>query len=359
MKLTAVIQLLPIEEQRQILYETLQTLNAACNEISQQAWDSKTFRRVPLHHLTYYPVREQFGLTAQMAVRCIGKVTDAYKVNRKVRHDFRKHGAIPYDLQMIRYDLEQQAVNLQTLDKRQTMPFAAGQLQLDLLQYQQGESDLFERRGKFYIAATCEIPDDVPFDPDEFLGVDLGIKNIATDSDGTIHSAKHLLNVRHRHRRLRRNLQPKTTWSSYRKLKNLSGKERRFARDVNHRISKQLVTIAKDTGRGIALEDLKGIRDRTTFSRKQRNMLHSWSFYQLRQFVEYKAQRAGVPVVYIDPCNTSRECSVCGCVDKANRKTQSHFSCMSCGFVAHADVNAAINIGRRVVVNPPNADGLH
>jgi IS605 OrfB family transposase len=142
-------------------------------------------------------------------------------------------------------------------------------------------------------------------------------------------------------------------------LKNLSGKERRFARDVNHRISKQLVTIAKDTGRGIALEDLKGIRDRTTFSRKQRNMLHSWSFYQLRQFVEYKAQRAGVPVVYIDPCNTSRECSVCGCVDKANRKTQSHFSCMSCGFVAHADVNAAVVISSRAAVNPPNADGLH
>jgi len=357
--LTAVIQLLPTEEQRRTLYETLQTLNAACNAISQQAWESKTFRRVPLHHLVYYSVREQFGLTAQMTVRCIGKVTDAYKINRKTRHNFRKHGAIPYDLQMIRYDLEQQSVNLQTLDKRQTVPFAAGKHQLELLPYQRGESDLFERRGKFYIAATCDIPDDAPFDPDEFLGVDLGIKNIATDSDGKIHSAIQLLNVRYRHRRLRRNLQPKTTWSSYRKLKTLSGKERRFARDVNHCISKQIVTIAKDTGRGIALEDLKGIRDRVTFSRKQRNNLHSWSFYQLRQFVEYKAQRAGVPVVCVDPRNTSRECSVCGCVDKRNRKTQASFSCTSCGFAAHADVNAAVVIGSRAVVNPPNADGFH
>jgi transposase len=83
--------------------------------------------------------------------------------------------------------------------------------------------------------------------------------------------------------------------------------------------------------------------------------LHSWSFHQLQGFIGYKAQRSGVPVVKVDPRNTSRECSACGCVDKRNRPSQAIFSCIQCGFVSHADVNAAVNIGRRAAVNPPYA----
>jgi IS605 OrfB family transposase len=137
-------------------------------------------------------------------------------------------------------------------------------------------------------------------------------------------------------------------------LKHLSGREARFARDVNHCISKQLVKIAKGTQRGIALEDLKGIRDRVTVPRKRRDELHSWSFAQLRSFIGYKAERAGVKVVQVDPCNTSRTCPVCGCIDKKNRPTQSQFSCISCGHVAHADYIAAVNISRRGAVNHPH-----
>jgi IS605 OrfB family transposase len=88
---------------------------------------------------------------------------------------------------------------------------------------------------------------------------------------------------------------------------------------VNHCISKKLIQTAKGTGRGIALEDLTGIRDRARFRREDRAKFHGWSFSQLRAFVEYKAQLSGLPVVAVDPRNTSRTCSACVHCEKANR----------------------------------------
>ena len=129
-------------------------------------------------------------------------------------------------------------------------------------------------------------------------------------------------------------------------------------RDINHQISKLLVEKAKDTGRAIALEDLGGIRDRVTVRKSQRARHHSWSFFQLRSFIEYKAKRAGVPLVLVDPRNTSRTCSVCGHCEKKNRKSQSEFVCRSCGHSMNADVNAALNIGEKGAFNLPMVSSI-
>jgi putative transposase len=357
MKLTATIKLLPTDEQRQYLYQTLERANTACNWISEQAWQTKTFNTTRLHHLTYYAARSEFDLGAQIIVRCIGKVIEAYKKDKQTKRLFKKLGGIPFDSHNLKYKIADCKVVIWSVGGRLTIPFTAGAGQLALLEHQQGESDLVYRKGMFYVFATCTVPDNTPIEVEGFLGVDLGIKNIAVDSDGTIHSARHLLNVRHRQRRLRKKLQKKGTHSAKRLLKHLSGKEQRFVRDVNHCISKQLVQIAKGTQRGIALENLEGIRDRVHVPRKRRDELHNWSFHQLRSFVAYKAHRLGVAVVYIDPHNTSRTCIACGCVDKRNRPTQATFSCIQCGFVSHADYVAAVNIGRRGAVNHPHANG--
>lgn len=354
MKLTATVKLLPTSEQRQSLLQTLERANTACNFTSELAWQNKVFSRVSLHHLTYYTIREQFGLSAQLAVQVIGKVSNSYKADKKGKLSFKLHGAIAYDSRILTWQVEKQTVSIWMLGGREPVAFTCGEYQKILLQYQQGESDLMFRNGEFYLFSHCEVPDDAPIDPEGFLGVDMGIKNIAVDSDGNIHAANHLLNARHRYRRLRRKLQKLGTKSAKRKLKERSGKESRFARDVNHCISKQLVKTAKGTGRGIALEDLSGICDRVTVSRRKRSELHSWTFHQLRAFIGYKAQHLGVPVVAVDPRNTSRQCSCCGHIDKANRPNQATFKCTSCGHASHADVNAAINIGRRAAVNPPN-----
>jgi IS605 OrfB family transposase len=145
-------------------------------------------------------------------------------------------------------------------------------------------------------------------------------------------------------------LQAKKTSSARRLLKKRRRKEARFAADVNHRISKNIVAEAERTGRGIAVEELTGIRVRVRLRKPQRATLHSWAFAQLGQFLTYKAQQAGVVVVQVDPAFTSQTCHVCGHVDKRNRRSQAVFQCGRCDFVGHADHNAAHNIAARGVV---------
>lgn len=355
MKLTAVVRLQPSADQYELLLHTLERANVACNYISSAAWEAKQFGRVPVHHLTYHAVRERYELAAQMAVRVIGKVVDAYKLDKKAKRTFKPHGAIPYDDRILTWKLPTQQVSIWTLAGRETIPFVCGDYHRQLLNGQRGESDLVYRNGKWFLYTTCEVEADTPIDVEGFLGVDMGVQNIAVDSDGTIYSASHLLNVRHRYRRLRRKLQAKGTKSAKRLLRKRSRREMRFARDVNHCISKALVEKAKDTGRGIAVEELTHIRSRVTVQRRRRDQLHSWAFADLRAKMEYKAQRAGIPVVAVDPRYTSQQCSVCGHTSRSNRPNQATFKCQSCGFVSHADWNAARNISSRAVVNPPHA----
>lgn len=104
---------------------------------------------------------------------------------------------------------------------------------------------------------------------------------------------------------------------------------------------------AKDTGRGIAIEDLTHIRERTTVRKPQRRAHHSWAFAQLRSFLTYKAALAGVPLLAVDPRNTSRECPCCDLIDKRNRPDRNTFRCIECGHAGPADTTAAIAIGRR------------
>jgi putative transposase len=186
-------------------------------------------------------------------------------------------------------------------------------------------------------------------EPVGFLGVDLGLATIAADNDGKRYSGKWLRSKRYAARMLRKKLQTKGTKSAKRLLNKRNRKEARFATDVNHQIAKKIVAEAKRTGRGIALEDLKGIRERVRLRRSQRATHHSWAFHQLGAFIAYKAQLAGVPVIYIDARYTSQECSRCHHIDKKNRPDQATFKCTSCGFAEHADVNAARNIAHRGV----------
>jgi IS605 OrfB family transposase len=221
------------------------------------------------------------------------------------------------------------------------------------------------------LAITVDAPEPTPDEVSDYLGVDLGLVNLATTSDGEIvnHGSSglnqpammhaHVNTVRARYSRLRAKLQQKGTRSAKRLLKQRSGREARFARDTNHCISKALVSTAQDTARGIALEDLKHIRTRITVrGKRQRRVLHSWGFFQLRAFIAYKAALAGVRVTLVNPAYTSQTCSQCGHCAQANRRSQSKFLCTSCGYACHADVNAAVNIGRRAAVIPPHAAPL-
>jgi IS605 OrfB family transposase len=353
MKLIAQVKLQPTEEQADGLRDTFLAWSNAANYISDQAWMRKSFRKYDLHHATYYEIRERFGLAAQAAIRVIAVVADAYKLDKRTKRTFRKMGAMTYDNRILTWNLEKSTVSIWTIDGRiRDMPFVCGDRQRKMLESLQGEADITFRNGDYYINQTCNIVEDDEFDPDGFLGVDMGLVNVATDSDGNNHSGAQMLSMRKRRRRQRKRLQSKGTKSAKRVLRRLSGKEQRFATNENHRISKEIVNHAKRTGQGIALEDLKGIRGRVRLRRKQRTDLHSWSFGQLQRFIGYKAQLVGVPVMHVNPAYTSQTCSCCGHISRSNRKSQSFFKCVSCGFAANADKNAAVNIGRAAVNQP-------
>jgi IS605 OrfB family transposase len=352
MKLTAQVKLVASLEQTASLKKTLVQANAACNFVSQRAFECQVFGKYALQKLTYAEVRSTFGLSAQMAVRVIAKVAGAYRLDKKTPRRFNPTGAIAYDARILSWNMAGQVVSIWTVDGRIKIPFRVGKHHEPLLGHQHGESDLMLWRDGFFLNTVCTVDEPPQAEVEGVLGVDLGITNIATDSDGQMHSGQAIKHVRHRHRRLRAKLQSKGTKSAKRRLKKLSGKERRFAKWVNHTLSKRIVAKAKDTHRAIALENLKNIRTRITVRRPQRATLHSWSFFQLRSFVAYKARLQGVPMHLVDPRNTSRQCHACGCIAKRNRPNQHTFLCVSCGHAAHADLNAARNIASRAARKP-------
>ena len=345
MRLTATIQLLPTPQQADALKRTLETANAACDYVSQVAWQSKTFRQFPIHRLTYRAVRETFHLAAQLAVRCIAKVADAYKLDRKTQRTFHPHGAVPYDDRILSYNLKGLEVSVWTLDGRQAIPFVCGERHKELLATQRGESTLALVRGKWYLLVACEVETPEPLDVEGVLGIDLGIVNLATASDGELFSGEHIERRRQLYAKRRQALQKVRTKSAKRRLHQLSGRQRRFQKDTNHQISKRLVAKAERTKRAIALEDLTHIRQRARVNGPRQRARHSnWAFGQLRAFIDYKAQRVGVPVWFVDPAYTSQRCSRCGHTERRNRKSQAEFCCVVCEHQLPADYNAAINI---------------
>jgi putative transposase len=362
MKLVAAVKLLPGKEQVKLLKETLEQCNAACTWLAAKGFEAQTFRQYDLHKLVYAEVRAKFGLAAQVTVRSIAKVADAFKVNRAVSPVFRPLAAQPYDERILRFTDEGNTVSLWTIRGRVKVPVVMGEHQKRLMAFRKGEADLCCIRGQWFLACTCEVPETEGFAPEDWLGVDLGIVNLATDSDGTPHSGQQVEKVRSKLARRRAGLQHRGTKAAKRRLKALSGQQARFQKHTNHVISKELVQTAERTRRGLALEDLQGIRARVTARRGQRARLHNWSFGQLRSFLTYKAQRAGVPLVLVDPRHTSTGCSQCGCTDKKNRPDQATFSCVGCGYCAPADFNAALNLrarAARATVTVPLCSPLH
>jgi len=295
MKLTAQLQLLPDKAQHASLKATMERANTACNAISEYAWESKSFNKFDLQKAVYSEIRVRFNLSAQMTVRCLGKVADGYTLDTQCKRVFKEHGAIAYDERILRYRTEKRVISLWTLEGRITVPFVCGERQLELLAYQKGESDLAYVRGKWYLLATCDLPDPTEDEVEKFLGIDRGVINLATDSDGAQYQGAAVENKRLWYAKRRKKLQRTGTKSAKRRLRQMNHKQARYQTDVNHCISKQLVQSAKRTKRGVALEDLKGISLRTRVRREDRAARGNWSFEQLGFFIVYKAHLYGVP----------------------------------------------------------------
>jgi IS605 OrfB family transposase len=379
-KLVVQVKLLPTPVQAAALEATLRACNEAASWVAEVAFESSVYKNFTLRKHCYAELKSRWGLGAQAAQHVIKKTADAYTAlhanlnahspgkrnpKRKPRDAkrplaFRPESAQPYDDRMLSWQTEACTVSVWTTRGRlKDIAYVCGPEQLATLsRYRRGESDLVHRDNAWFLLATCEVPEAALKDsPVDFLGVDLGIVNIATTSDGEIMSGRRLNRSRARDGALRRKLQKKGTKSAKRRAQRRRRKEARRTRDINHKIAKHVVAEAGGTSHAlkavgehrswIALENLTGIRERVRLRKPQRATLHSWAFAQLGRFIAYKARRAGVPVVHVDPAYTSRTCAECGHVDKANRVSQAWFACRSCRFVDHADRNSSRNIRAR------------
>jgi len=352
MKLTVKVKLLPTSEQKASLIKTMEVFNEACNYISQIAWENKAFGQVKLHHLCYRFVRDTYGLSAQLTIRAIGKVKESYRAEKKTLHKFRKYSAVVYDQRILSFK-GLDTVSILSVDGRFKIPIVYGEYAQLHRRLIRGQADMIYVRGNLFFCLCVEIPDGTPITPTGTFGVDFGLTNLATTSDGDNFSGKEVDQVRERMTKIKKELQRCGSKSAKSHLKKLSGKEARFKRNTNHIISKKIVSIAKDTSRAIALENLKGFNGRQTVRKAQRDRFGKWAFDQLKQFISYKAIIAGIQVIAVNPRNTSLTCSACGFVSKSNRKSQSTFSCVECGFTMNADLNASKNIALRASINKP------
>ena len=368
MKLTLQLQLIPDTPQADALQRIVERFNEAANWLAGIAFAQQCANKVALQKLAYYELRERFELPADTAIRCIAQVVEAYKRDKTIAPTFRPHASVPFSMGKNIGFKGPDKVSISTLTGRVIVPFLMGTYHRERFGFAHGQADLVLRRdGLWFLLVTVTLPDGTRLPITDFVGVDLGVVNLATTSDAETYTGDKIETCRTRYAKRRKRLQRTATVAQMdakrpknirRALKRTQRKESAFRRDVNHCISKALVATSTDTERGIALEDLKDIRTRgTPFRKAQRARMAGWAFAQLRCFVEYKAQLAGIPVVLVDPRNTSRGCSQCGHVAKANRQSQARFSCKACGYTANADFNAAQNIRYRAIVNWPMVAG--
>jgi putative transposase len=373
--LTIVCKLQPTKEQISQVEDTLVGFANACNHINSTI-DPKLTNAVRIQTLIYYAVRELFGLSANLAVRAIARVSanrKAAKQKKSLVKDF-KPTSIDYDARIFDFREKDWTASVTLIGGRQHIKMDAGNYQRGKLKDKKPTSATLckHKDGNYYI--HIQVKDDVPEpnDGESVIGVDLGRRDIAVTSEGESWSGEDIEQIRDKFSRVRASLQQKATRgtrSTRRRarqiLKRLSGRERRYQSWLNHTISRTIVNKAKSENAAIAIEDLTGIRERTNQqprNKTERRRSNSWAFYQLRQFLEYKAIQAGVSLVKVNPAYTSQMCHNCHHIHPvkgSSYRSGKTFKCGHCGWVGDADFNGAMNIAIiGAFVSKPRGSGL-
>lgn len=362
MKRTVKCRLEPTPEQSVALAATLAAFASACNAVLEVANQTGKRRAYDLHPECYRDIKERFALTSNYVVRAIARVAGSFGRGKKPAREFRPT-SLDLDKDLIRYQAYDETVSIASINGRlKGVQLRLGDYQRALLKGQTPTAGTLlhdKCTGKWYVNLIIASDSPIPSGQTP-LGVDLGINRIIATSDGEITSGRRINRTRARLARTKASLQSKKTrkrGNTWRALKRLSGKQARFTKDTNHKLSYRLVKKAKDSHSYLVLEDLTGIRQRTNHKgRRLRKMIGGWSFHQLRMFLSYKAEIAGVPLVMVDPAYTSQTCSQCGLTGSRRKHL---FSCKSCGNVQDAETNAALNIALRgrLVFTPEVACG--
>jgi putative transposase len=340
--LTIKAKLLLSSAARESLRSTMEEFNRACNTLSELAFVQNLHRRYDIHHAGYRLIRQETNLPAQHVINAIAKVGAACLRDSDKFHHFKPHSAVRYDARTMLLGQDYQTASLTVCPKGRVTGrlLMSAAMRKQLRQGTPGAAELVYRRENFYLHLSIAAPAAEVIQPTASLGVDLGVSRIAVTSERSFQSAKKVRHLKACSKLTRRSFQANGSKSARRVLKRVSGRERRFVSDVNHCVSKRIVAKAKAASQRIVLEDLNGIRQSS-----KAKCIHDWSFAELQWMIDYKALRAGIEVVYVDPRYTSQTCS--RCLHLGLRPDQSNFHCPHCGYRINADLNAAKSIALR------------
>lgn len=344
------------EQEHDILMQTLEQYKSCLNFTFENGFQNHTTSGSNLHNNTYSILRQRYP-ELPSALVCVArvKVTEALKAIKsrtKGKWNTKQPKSAKYPA--IRYNKTCCAIGkdvfaLTTVAGRIKLPIIKNPFFKEDIKQLQGSCELSYRASKkeWYLTVFVNIQEQEQRETKDILGIDRGCKHIAVCSNNVFFDSKHLRNIKGKYRYLRKKLQSKGTKSAKKLLKKLSRKENRFQKDVNHCISKKIVNSAFDT---FVLEDLD-IHAKKEKGKKFNTILSGWSWYQLEQFLKYKSKLVGKRVEFVDARYTSQKCSVCGHVERGNRKSQSQFCCKKCGFRLNADLNASRNIKQNYIAS--------
>ena len=386
--ITAKLKLTLTPEQKIALREVALAYRDALNYTSQVAFgNGKTSSGAKLQKLVYQDLRTRFGLPAQMACNVPRQVGATYKAlwtKVKQNNEARQSGWTKKRYKgldkapkfvsrtcTLNYQRDysfktNQRVSINTLSGRIVVPYEGYTRHLDLIRNgaKIGAAKLYYQKSSktYYLLVILELslPDIKPESVYRVMGVDVGQRYLATaaslENQSRFFCGSEVRHKANRYHKARKSLQRKGTRAAKRRLAALSGRERRLIADVNHRISKQIVS----SNTLIGLEQLTHIRERTPTltgkraSKKQRRANRNkakWSFAQLHSFIDYKAVFNGSLAVKVLADYTSQSCPKCGHTARENRPNKGlNFECHCCGYKLHADLVGARNIAMRALL---------
>src|SRR5579883_696966 len=255
-----------------------------------------------------------------MCGNAIFTVCKAYKAQKQLGR-IKKNTPVPricFDRASVHFDkrtytLRGQHLSLYTLAGRITVSLRPGAHQQRILACgQPREAELLQRKGVWFFNLVLECGEVVPVASGPVMGVDVGENTLAAHSLGKFFGGEKLRDQRDRYLALRRRLQSNGSQSAKQKLRQVSGKEMRRVKHINHDTSRAIVAAAVAAGVAkITMEDLTHIRKRIKAGKRMRGRLYRWAFRQLQTFVEYKAKAVGIAVEFVDPAYSSQTCSCC------------------------------------------------
>lgn len=317
---------------------------------------------------TYRYLRNELGLKSQMCCNVARQVAGAYKtLQEQVTTEQTEWQLLEFSPTSATFSFERDfgfskdTLSVTTLSGRRKyklLNYTYAQKYFDGSWRYSASKLCLNRDGSYYFHLACEkeVLDKKITDASTFMGVDVGINCLAvastTDKKCRFFAGGEIKNHRNIRSRERRRLQKAGgrylgTRSSIRVMRNLAGREKRFMTAVNHVVSRRLIEFALESDVSvIGMEDLTGIRERTNVPKEFRYEHSSWAFRQLQTFIEYKANEAGVAVIYVDPAHTSQTCPRCNHISRNNRNGLT-FRCEKCGYETHADRAGAMNIEHR------------